>query len=112
MIAVRSSRALEDGLRSRAERRHIGIIFAAAILIVLTAFLYYNIEFVQWQGRYLFPALIPIALALAAGLDAWRAKLLGNWQSSRWLTALAMMCLFALDIYLLFRVIVPGLSPG
>ena len=30
----------------------------------------------------------------------------------RWLTPLALASLVALDIYLLFRVIVPGLSPG
>ena len=109
LIAVHSSLAATDS--ERAKRRQIGIIFAAAIFIVLAAFLYYNIEFVQWQGRYLFPALIPIALMLIVGVDFWRVTLLARWQSSRWLTVLAMMCLFALDLYLLFRVIVPGLSP-
>ena len=110
VISLRSSRTLEDNAIT--ERRHIRIIFAAAIFIVLAAFLYYNIEFVQWQGRYLFPALIPIASILVIGVDFWRGRILANWQLSRWLTVLAMMGLFALDVYLLFRVIVPGLSPG
>ena len=91
--------------------RNIFTVLAAAILLVLLAFVYYNIEFVQWQGRYLFPALIPIALALVAGLDSWRGKLCGRWTGSRWLTVGALICLFPLDLYLLFRVIVPGLSP-
>lgn len=109
LMTVRSSFSVEDS--DRAERRRIGIIFATTIVVVFLAFLYYNIEFVQWQGRYLFPALIPIALILVVGIDFWRAKLLGGREASRWLTTLALMCLFALDLYLLFRVIAPGLSP-
>ncbi len=108
-LAARSSPAPENS--DMIERRHIRIIFTAAVLIVLLAFIYYNFEFLQWQGRYLFPALIPIALSLVAGIDAWRARIFARWEQSRWLTSFAMMCLFALDIYLLFRVIVPDLSP-
>lgn len=91
--------------------RNIITVFVANVALVLLAYVYYNIEFVQWQGRYLFPALIPIALGLVAGLDAWRDKLLGRWNRSRWLIVGAIFCLFPLDLYLLFRVIVPGLSP-
>ncbi|MCY4072176.1 MAG: DUF2142 domain-containing protein [Chloroflexi bacterium] len=109
LLAARSSSASENS--DMIARRHIRIIFNAAVLIVLLAFFYYNLEFLQWQGRYLFPALIPIALSLVAGIDAWRGRIFSRWGSSRWLTSVAMMCLFALDIYLLFRVIVPGLSP-
>ncbi len=87
------------------------VLLLATVLIVLLQFAYYNIEFQQWQGRYLFPALIPIAFLLAYGVDHWRARLPQNRGWTRWLTPLGMMGLFALDIYLLFRVIVPGLSP-
>ncbi|MCY3779972.1 MAG: DUF2142 domain-containing protein [Chloroflexi bacterium] len=80
------------------------------VLIVLLQFGYYNIEFQQWQGRYLFPALIPIALLLVYGIDHWLDQLPRRYPRRRWLTPLGMMCLFALDMYLLFRVIVPGLS--
>jgi len=109
LLAARSSPASENS--DMIACRHIRIIFTAAILIVLLACFYYNLEFLQWQGRYLFPALIPIALSLVAGIDAWRARIFSRWEPSRWLTSVTMMCLFALDIYLLFRVIVPGLSP-
>ena len=94
----------------RLKQRRILIIFAATMLIVLLAFFYYNLEFLQWQGRYLFPALIPIALCLVTGLEAWRGRIFTRWEQSRWLTVFAMMCLFALDIYLLLRVIAPGLA--
>lgn len=71
------------------------------------AYLYYNVEFVQLQGRYLYPALLPLALLLARGLDAWRNLLpAGRW---RWLT-LAPVCLLApFDLYLLLSVIRPSL---
>ncbi len=87
------------------------IVLLATMLLVALQFTYYNIEFQQWQGRYLFPALIPIAFLLVYGLDHWRARLLSRWEALRWLTPLGMVSLVALDIYLLFRVIVPGLSP-
>jgi len=92
--------------------RPVVIVLLITLLLVVAQFLYYNIEFQQWQGRYLFPALIPISLTLVYGFDYWRARLLSRWGGLRWLTPLALISLFALDIYLLFRVIVPGLSPG
>ena len=81
------------------------------LLFVLLQFAYYNVEFQQWQGRYLFPALIPIAFALVYGVDYWRARLLTRWEAARWLTPLALSGLIVLDLYLLARVIVPGLAP-
>lgn len=38
-------------------------------LIVLASFVWYNLSFVQHQGRYLFPALLPLSLAFALGLE-------------------------------------------
>lgn len=44
-----------------------------ALLTLLTVALHvgYNLTFVQHQGRYLFPALIPLMLGTAVGLGAW-----------------------------------------
>ena len=47
---------------------------------------------------------------LVYGVDHWRARLLSRWEAARWLTPLALAGLFILDMYLLARVIVPGLS--
>ena len=91
--------------------RPVLAVLLTTLLLVVAQFLYYNIEFQQWQGRYLYPALIPIALTIVHGVEYWRARLLSRWGWLRWLTPLALTSLFALDIYLLFRVIVPGLSP-
>ena len=49
-----------------------GSLLAASALLTLVAYLWYNTQFVQHQGRYLFTALIPIGLAMALG---WREAL-------------------------------------
>jgi 4-amino-4-deoxy-L-arabinose transferase-like glycosyltransferase len=41
-------------------------------LLTLVSYIWYNTQFVQHQGRYLFPALVPIGLAAALG---WREGL-------------------------------------
>jgi hypothetical protein len=43
-------------------------LLALSSLFTLLSYLWYNLTFVQHQGRYLFPALIPIGLAFALGL--------------------------------------------
>ena len=43
-------------------------LLALSALFTLLSYFWYNLKFVQHQGRYLFPALIPIGLAFALGL--------------------------------------------
>ncbi|MCL4237950.1 MAG: DUF2142 domain-containing protein [Anaerolineae bacterium] len=81
------------------------IVFAAVILLVSAAFLLYNREFVQFQGRYLYPALIPLALIVAAGLRGWAGLVFGRRALADWLPlaavgALALFALIALERYL------------
>ena len=45
----------------------LGLLTLSALLTLLS-YLWYNLKFVQHQGRYLFPALIPMGLAFALGL--------------------------------------------
>lgn len=52
------TRAQRDGL----------ILLAGLVVLTLTSYLWYNLTFVQHQGRYLFPALIPIGLGVTVGL--------------------------------------------
>ena len=44
-------------------------VLLTSTLLTAALYLFYNRTFVQHQGRYLFPALIPLALAAALGLD-------------------------------------------
>lgn len=93
---LRRGRALDA-----APRRQMTLLAALAALTGL-AFAWYNAQFVQHQGRYLYPALIPVAIAFALG---WDSLLRG----ARWVWP-AFLALFAgLDLYMLLRVILPGM---
>jgi 4-amino-4-deoxy-L-arabinose transferase-like glycosyltransferase len=99
-----------------------------ALLVVLTfgGFIYYNFTFVQHQGRYLFPALIPIGLVLALGIDQWLGKIkaasikltarskrdLTPWLDEAQLLVLALVFVFLarLCVIALQRYIIPFLS--
>ncbi len=78
--------------------------------ILLAVFLYlgYNIKYVQFQGRYLFSALIPIGLAFTVGWRQWTALLPRGWRDSA--LAIPYIGLAALDLVALFRMIVPALT--
>lgn len=45
-------------------------LLSLSVLLTLLAYAWYNLTFLQHQGRYLFTALIPLALAYAWGWDA------------------------------------------
>jgi hypothetical protein len=45
------------------------VLMALTIGLMFLGYIWYNLEFVQFQGRYLFPALIPLGIFLSVGLD-------------------------------------------
>jgi 4-amino-4-deoxy-L-arabinose transferase-like glycosyltransferase len=100
-----------------ADENHSQVIWLLLLVILLAfaAYVYYNSEFLQLQGRYLYPALIPIALLWSKGLDRLRQVTFGRWQRlsrwGRWLTLALHLALIPLDVYLLFRLVIPALSP-
>jgi 4-amino-4-deoxy-L-arabinose transferase-like glycosyltransferase len=92
-------------------QRAAWLLLMLTVILSILAYLYYNTEFQQFQGRYMFPMLIPLGIALALGLDAWRRLLLGRWRVTRWLTPLFFFSFALLDVWLLRTVIVPNLTP-
>lgn len=90
--------------------------FSAQAAILLGTFLLtvalhvgYNLTFVQHQGRYLFPALIPIGVGVAVGLGSW-ATLFRRWSFLPELIPPGLAAaLIGLDLWALFRIIVPNL---
>jgi len=84
------------------------LLFALSATLTFFSFAWLNLTFVQHQGRYLFPALIPIGMAAALGLDT----LVGILPQR--LRPWAMVALFAglamLDVYCLFKFIIPLLA--
>lgn len=87
------------------------LVFLTFFSLTLGVHLGYNLTFVQHQGRYLFPALIPIALGLAVGLGLWFRPLRRRRPQIVYaIPAGLAIALIALDLYALFRVIVPALA--
>jgi len=62
------------GARRRAFTPAAGLL-ALLTLLTFGGLIYYNLTFVQHQGRYLFPALIPIGLGFNLGIDQWLGKI-------------------------------------
>jgi hypothetical protein len=92
-------------------RRLIWGTLLGTIALTALAYLYYNTEFLQLQGRYLYPALIPIGLLMALGVDAWRRWVLPQVVVAQWLPLAVFALLVPLDLYLLLWVIRPMLMP-
>lgn len=90
-----------------------GLLWLTIVLAIL-AYLYYNSEFLQLQGRYMFPLLIPLALLVALGIDGWLGLVMRGRSLSPTpavlVTVLPFFALAAFDVWLLWRVIVPNLS--
>ncbi|MEZ4669772.1 MAG: glycosyltransferase family 39 protein [Anaerolineae bacterium] len=86
-------------------------LLALTVVIAVLQYIYYNTVFLQLQGRYMFTGLVPFALFMALGVEGWRGWLAGRITLLHpWLTALPFALFALLDVYLLFRVIVPALS--
>ncbi len=51
-------------------------------LLTFLAYIWYNTQFLQHQGRYLFTALIPIGMVFAAGWDAVARPGMGRWLAA------------------------------
>ena len=98
----------ESAAMRHREQVHAWIILGLAVALAVLAYLYYNTEFQQHQGRYMFTLLVPLGLALALGFDAWRRAFFARAPA---LTVLAFWTLALLDVWLLWRVLVPNLAP-
>lgn len=78
-------------------------VMAAVCIAAFVGLLGYNLTFVQFQGRYLFTALVPIACLLAVGWSAWWPRSLRGLGLS-----LVGLSLIGLNAYALVRVLVVG----
>jgi hypothetical protein len=114
-LIVRAVRCRRGGSATTGNAAVLGL----AIALTAGGFLAYNLAFVQHQGRYLFPALVPIALAFSAGfheLGGAACRALGGSAALNRCAAaftvyagagaLALLALLSLQRY-----VVPGLSP-
>ncbi|RLC69982.1 MAG: hypothetical protein DRJ03_18345 [Chloroflexi bacterium] len=89
-------------------QRAASLLLLASCLFILLEYLGYNLTFLQHQGRYLFPALIPIGAAAALGLRKL-ADVLPK-QARPWTLIAIFAGLAAFDVYCLYRFIIPALT--
>lgn len=91
-------------LQTTTQRACIGLLML--LLVVACAdYVAYNFKFVQFQGRYLFPALISIAFVLVTGLRELIAR-----EYQRSVFVLLYVAMVGLDLVCLFWFIVPQLK--
>ncbi len=91
--------------------RHL-LVLGLTFLLTLALHVGYNLTFVQHQGRYLFPALIPIAVGLTEGLEYWLRPFIRRWAWAGYLLPLGLaVVLGGMALFALWR-IVPGLAVG
>ncbi len=120
LLAFRDARRQTPGDGSLATRHsslvtrhslHI-LVLGLTFLLTLALHVFYNLTFVQHQGRYLFPALIPIAVGFTAGLSYWLRPLVRRWPRSGYLLPLGLALLLGgVSLYALWRIL-PGLAPN
>ncbi|HEY0582189.1 MAG TPA: glycosyltransferase family 39 protein [Chloroflexota bacterium] len=77
------------------------------VAAAVVALIGYNLTFLQFQGRYLFTALVPIGALLVAGWAAWLPR-----PTRAWGVLLIGVLLVGLNAYALTRVLVPGFAPA
>ena len=76
----------ERGLRLAEGTQRAAGLLALWLMLTGTMYLWFNATFVQHQGRYLFPALVPIAIGFALG---WREVL--RQENARWLAVVLLV---------------------
>ena len=93
-----------------AARQGLALLLAALGLVLLEVVVY-NLSFIQAQGRYLYPAILPFALLTALGWSSL-ARLKPGASTSRWLSfALGCYLVWALGLESIWWLITQGPAP-
>jgi 4-amino-4-deoxy-L-arabinose transferase-like glycosyltransferase len=107
---------LAEGIRQRRQWRPAAWILLGVVGLATAVHVGYNLTYVQHQGRYLFPALIPMGVGVAAGLWFWIRPLYERLPPTNWhpytpyLLPLSLaLALILLNLHAIFRVIIPNL---
>ena len=94
-------------------QQHLLIIFGSLLGLNLLLYLAYNLRFVQHQGRYLFASLVPIGVAMAAGLNLWLTPLTQRTRYAGFALPLTITLGFTfLNLYTIFFILPCGLAFG
>jgi len=84
--------------RSTSASRSLYFLWSLLTLAVFIAYIQYNIHFFQLQGRYLYPALLPLSVASASGISALVPKKYWGWAGFALAGGLIVLNLLCLTI--------------
>ncbi len=84
------------------------LLLTLSALLTLALYLYYNLNYVQHQGRYLFPALIPMSVAVSISLATWADLFTFLGDKRKWLAFVPIAMMTVLCVFALYRFIVPA----
>jgi len=87
-------RALYRERRGELVERRALVLPALLLTWTLVGYVLYNLSFVQHQGRYLFPALIPIAITLTLGVERLTEPRGGRYASLGFLLILLLLAAY------------------
>lgn len=85
------------------------LLLTVSFLLTLALYLYYNLNYVQHQGRYLFPALIPLSVAVSFSLITWADMFTLLGDKRKWLAVVPIAMMAVLCVFALYRFIIPAL---
>jgi hypothetical protein len=101
VVRSRGSEKVYGGVLAAPQRWALGLLLAE-ILLVLGGIVFYNLDYLQPQGRYLFPTLPALTILAVAGVgELFRDRYVGL------VLALGGLALYWLGIFSLFQVIGP-----
>ena len=83
------------------------LLLLATLVAAIVAYVAYNLSFQQFQGRYVFTALAPIAILLVTGWAGLLPK-----RAQRWGPLVVSVALVGLNAYALVRVLAAGFAPN
>jgi hypothetical protein len=97
------------------QRAAVWILFIT-LIVTIAVYAYYNLTFVQFQGRYLYGMLIPLGLLVASGAWGWVLLLRSFTQSKSvrraltYLPLVAVAWMPALSMWALYTYVIPFLD--
>ncbi|MCA9986531.1 MAG: DUF2142 domain-containing protein [Anaerolineales bacterium] len=99
-------------IREVGQAQRIGVMMAALFGLTILLYLGYNLTYVQHQGRYLFPALIPMGLGLGLAWGTLLRPVVVRYPPLRYAFPIGLTAvLFSLSLLALFTTVIPRLSP-
>ena len=88
------------------------VVFTLATVVL--QYIWYNVEYVQHQGRYLFPALLPLALFYVLGICGWARCFENYWPKQKdiwyWLPVVLVPIMVILSVHALYYTIIPAFA--